>query len=60
MPPGSVTLCVFNPAVSIERGSAENSSSSRFWITIARPKVTTSDGSGSLPSVPLSTVRCTA
>ncbi len=48
------------PPVSMARGSAENSSSSRFWITIDRPKVTTSEGSGSLPSVPLSTQRCSA
>jgi hypothetical protein len=46
---------VLRPPVSIDRGSAENSSKSRFWITIERPKVTTSEGSGSLPSVPLST-----
>ena len=40
---------MFSPPVSIDRGSAENSSSSAFWITIDRPKVTTSEGSGSLP-----------
>ena len=43
---------------SSERGSAEYTSSSRFWMMIARPKVTTSDGSGSRPSVPFSTKRC--
>ena len=51
----SARLCVLKPPMSSERGSAENISSSRFWITIDSPKVTTSDGSGSRPSVPLST-----
>ncbi|MCY1561429.1 hypothetical protein D9M68_986850 [compost metagenome] len=51
----SATPCVLSPPVSMARGSAENSSSSRFWMTIDKPKVTTSEGSGSLPSVPLST-----
>ena len=54
-PPPSDTLCVLRPEVSMDRGSAEKSSSSRFWMTIESPKVTTSDGSGSRPSVPLST-----
>ena len=55
--PGRVTLAVLSPPVSIDRGSAENSSSRAFWITIDRPKVTTSEGSGSFPSVPFSTPR---
>ena len=59
-PPPRASPRVSRPPVSIERGSAENSSSSRFWTTIASPKVTTSEGSGSLPSVPLSTKRCSA
>ena len=40
---------MFSPPLSIDRGSAENSSSSAFWITIDRPKVTTSEGSGISP-----------
>ena len=47
-------------AESSERGSAVKISSSAFWTTIDSPKVTTSEGSGSLPSVPLSTQRCSA
>ena len=59
-PSPSTRLRVLKPPESSERGSAEKTSSSAFWITIDRPKVTTSDGNGSRPSVPLSTQRCSA
>ena len=50
MPPASARLARLEARrCSIERGSAENSSSSTFWITIDSPKVTTSEGSGSPP-----------
>ena len=47
------------PALSLTL-SAVNNSSSPFWMMTERPKVTSSGGSRSSPSVRLSSARCSA
>ena len=53
-------LAVSNAPTWSRRVSAENTSSRTFWITIERPKVTSSGGRMSRPRVKLRMPRCSA
>ena len=60
MPCATCTVWIsMAPALSL-RLSAVNSSKRPFWMMIERPKVTSSGGKMSSPSVKLSSPRCSA